>query len=112
MRPLKVATAVAAACFAALVAAAAAPASDFADAACRGDVTIGMICPPATVGQSYAVEFTLKEPGDACPTFKVSSGGLPPGLSKPVNSRLFGRFVSPDHLCSHRGAGVGAPIAG
>ena len=77
MRPLKVVTAVAVACFAVLLAAAAAPASDFADAACHGDVTTGMVCPPATVGQSYSVEFTLKEPGDACPTFKVSSGGPP-----------------------------------
>ena len=29
-----------------------------------------MVCPTATVGQSYSVTFTLKEPGDACPTFK------------------------------------------
>jgi hypothetical protein len=58
-----------------------ASASDFASGPCVGDVTTTMICPTATVGQSYSVQFTLKEPGDACPTFSVTSGGLPPGLS-------------------------------
>ena len=117
MRPFNVATAVAVACFAALVAAAAAPASDFADAACRGDVTTGMICPPATVGQSYAVEFTLKEPGDACPTFKISSGGLPPGLSlssdegvargTPTQSGSFTFFITVSYTCGIGGKGPG-----
>ena len=64
---------------AALAVVSAAPAGDFADAACSGDPS--KICPSATTGQAYSVEFTLKEPGDACPTFVVSSGVLPPGLS-------------------------------
>ncbi len=67
------------ACFTALAVVAAAPAGDFADAACSGDPA--KVCPTATVGQPYSVEFTLKEPGDACPTFTVSSGAFPPGLS-------------------------------
>src|SRR4029079_11339048 len=117
MRALKVVTAVAVACFAVLLAAAAAPASDFADAACHGDVTTGMVCPPATVGQSYSVEFTLKEPGDACPTFKVSSGGLPPGLSlasddgvargTPTQPGSFTFFVTVSYTCGIGGKGPG-----
>ncbi|HEU0057697.1 MAG TPA: putative Ig domain-containing protein, partial [Gaiella sp.] len=110
-------TAVAVACFAVLLAAAAAPASDFADAACHGDVTTGMVCPPATVGQSYSVEFTLKEPGDACPTFKVSSGGLPPGLTlasddgvargTPTQSGSFTFFITVSYTCGIGGKGPG-----
>jgi len=65
--------------FAALALVAEASAGDFADAACVGDTT--KLCPSATTGQSYSVEFTLKEPGDACPTFALSSGALPPGLT-------------------------------
>jgi hypothetical protein len=56
-----------------------ATAGDFADGACSGDTT--KVCPTATTGQSYSVEFTLKEPGDACPTFALTSGSLPPGVS-------------------------------
>jgi len=117
MRPLKVVTAVAVACFAVLLAAAAAPASDFADAACHGDVTTGMVCPPATVGQSYSVTFTLKEPGDACPTFKVSSGGLPPGLTlatddgaargTPTQSGSYSFYISVSYTCGTGGKGPG-----
>jgi hypothetical protein len=117
MRLLKVVTAVAVTCFAVLVAAAAAPASDFADAACHGDVTTGMVCPSATVGQSYSVEFTLKEPGDACPTFKVSSGGLPPGLTlatddgaargTPTQSGSFTFFITVSYTCGIGGKGPG-----
>jgi len=117
MRPLKVATALAVACFAVLVVAAAAPASDFADAACHGDVTTGMVCPAATVGQSYSVEFTLKEPGDACPTFKVSSGGLPPGLSlssdegvargTPTQAGNYSFFITVSYTCGIGGKGPG-----
>ncbi len=66
-------------CFAALALVAEASAGDFADGACTGDAT--KVCPVATTGQSYSVEFTLKEPGDACPTFALTSGALPPGLS-------------------------------
>jgi large repetitive protein len=66
-------------CVTALTIVSAASAGDFADAACSGEPT--KVCPSATTGQPYSVEFTLKEPGDACPTFAVSSGALPPGLS-------------------------------
>ena len=62
---------------AALAVVSAAPAGDFADAACSGDPS--KICPSATTGQAYSVEFTLKEPGDCGPSFAVTSGGLPPG---------------------------------
>jgi hypothetical protein len=117
MRPLKVVTAIAVTCFAVLVAAAAAPASDFADAACHGDVSTGMVCPPATVGQSYSVEFTLKEPGDACPTFQVSSGGLPPGLTlandegvargTPTQAGSYSFFITVSYTCGIGGKGPG-----
>ena len=66
-------------CFTALALVPAASAGDFADAACSGDPT--KVCPSGTVGQSYSVEFTLKEPGDCGPSFVNSSGPLPPGLS-------------------------------
>jgi hypothetical protein len=56
-----------------------APAGDFKDAACSGEPA--KVCPSATVGQAYSVEFTLNEPGDACPVFAVSSGSFPPGLT-------------------------------
>jgi hypothetical protein len=66
-------------CFTALAVVAAAPAGDFADGACSGEPS--RVCPTATTGQSYSVEFTLKEPGDCGPSFAVSSGSFPPGLS-------------------------------
>ena len=81
MRRIKVFTAIAFAVFAVLVVASAAPAGDFQEGPCTGDATTGMLCPSATAGQPYSVTFTLKEPGDACPTFAVSSGALPPGLT-------------------------------
>jgi hypothetical protein len=56
-----------------------ATAGDFAEGACSGEP--GKLCPTATTGQPYSVEFTLKEPGDCGPAFAVSSGALPPGLS-------------------------------
>jgi len=58
-----------------------ASAGDFAEGPCIGDGVTGMVCPSATVGQPYSVAFTLKEPGDACPSFAVSSGAFPPGLT-------------------------------
>ena len=104
-------------CFTAFAVVAAAPASDFADAACSGDVTTGMICPPATVGQAYSVEFTLKEPGDACPTFRISSGELPPGLTlssddgiaqgTPTQAGSFSFFVTVSYTCGIGGKGPG-----
>ena len=113
----KVLAVVVSACFAALVVVVAAPASDFADAACHGDVATGMVCPPATVGQSYSVEFTLKEPGDACPTFKVSSGGLPPGLTlasddgvargTPTQAGSYSFYITVSYTCGIGGKGPG-----
>ena len=81
MRRFKVFIALAVACFAVLVVATSAAAGDFLEGPCIGDATTGMVCPSATVGQPYSVTFTLKEPGDACPTFAVSSGNFPPGLT-------------------------------
>jgi hypothetical protein len=66
-------------CFTALALVAAAPAGDFADATCSGEPS--KVCPTATTGQGYSVEFTLKEPGDCGPSFAVSSGSFPPGLT-------------------------------
>ena len=68
-------------CFTALAVVAAAPAGDFADGACSGDPI--KVCPAATVGQPYSVEFTLKEPGDRVSDLqtRLSSGAFPPGLS-------------------------------
>jgi hypothetical protein len=66
-------------CFTALAIVSNASAGDFKDAACSGDPA--KLCPTGTVGQAYSVEFTLNEPGDACPTFAVSSGAFPPGLT-------------------------------
>ena len=77
-----------------------------------------MVCPTATVGQSYSVTFTLKEPGDACPTFKVSSGGLPPGLTlatddgaargTPTQSGSYSFYISVSYTCGTGGKGPGS----
>jgi large repetitive protein len=102
-------------CFAALAVVSSAPAGDFADAACSGDPT--KVCPAGTVGQPYSVEFTLKEPGDACPTFRVSSGEFPPGLSfasdegvargTPTQAGSFTFYVTVSYTCGVGGKGPG-----
>jgi hypothetical protein len=102
-------------CFTALGVVATASAGDFADAVCSGDPA--KMCPSATVGQSYSVEFTLKEPGDACPTFVVSSGALPPGLSlasdegvargTPTQAGSFTFYVTVSYTCGVGGKGPG-----
>ena len=79
MRRFRVLILAAAACVAVLGLASSASAGDFADAPCSGEPA--KLCPTATTGQSYSVEFTLKEPGDCGPSFAVTSGALPPGLS-------------------------------
>jgi hypothetical protein len=56
-----------------------ATAGDFAEGPCSGEPA--KLCPTATVGQSYSTTFTLKEPGDCGPSFAVSSGSFPPGLT-------------------------------
>ncbi len=102
-------------CFTALAVVAAAPAGDFADGACSGDPI--KVCPAGTVGQPYSVEFTLKEPGDACPTFKVSSGAFPPGLSlasdegvargTPTQAGSYTFYVTVSYTCGIGGKGPG-----
>jgi hypothetical protein len=92
-----------------------ASAGDFADAACSGDPA--KICPPATVGQNYSVEFTLKEPGDACPTFQISSGSFPPGLTlasdegvtrgAPTEAGSYTFYVTVSYTCGSGGKGPG-----
>ena len=79
MRHIRVLILAAAASFAVLAFAGSASAGDFADSPCSGEPA--KLCPPATVGQAYSTTFALKEPGDACPTFAVTSGSLPPGLT-------------------------------
>ena len=100
---------------AALAVASGAPAGDFAEGPCMG--SDNMVCPTATVGQSYSTTFTLKEPGDACPTFTVSSGGLPPGLTlasdegvargTPTQSGSYSFFISVSYTCGTGGKGPG-----
>jgi len=92
-----------------------ASAGDFADAACSGDPA--KLCPPATVGQNYSVEFTLKEPGDACPTFQISSGSFPPGLTlasdegvtrgAPTQAGSYSFYVTVSYTCGSGGKGPG-----
>ena len=114
MRRIRILIVAAAACVAALAVVSNAAAGDFADGACSGEPKV---CPAATVGQSYSVEFTLKEPGDACPTFKISSGGLPPGLSlasdegvargTPTQSGSYTFYVTVGYTCGTGGKGPG-----
>jgi len=102
-------------CFAGLTLVAEASAGDFADAACSGDPT--KICPSGTTGQAYSVEFTLKEPGDACPTFRVSSGALPPGITlasdegvargTPTEAGSYTFYVTVSYTCGVGGKGPG-----
>jgi hypothetical protein len=94
-------------CFTALAVVAAAPAGDFADAACSGDPI--KVCPTASTGQAYSAEFTLKEPGDCGPIFSVSSGAFPPGLTlasddgvargTPTQAGSFTFFITVSYTC-------------
>lgn len=79
MRRISLILTVALVCVAGVTLISGASAGDFADATCSGEPS--KLCPTATVGQSYSVEFTLKEPGDCGPSFAVSSGSFPPGLT-------------------------------
>jgi hypothetical protein len=79
MRQFRILIVAAIACVAVLAVTGGATAGDFADAACSGEPS--KLCPTATAGQGYSVEFTLKEPGDCGPRFAVSSGAFPPGLN-------------------------------
>jgi large repetitive protein len=79
MRRIRILIVAVAASLAVLAVASSASAGDFADGPCSGEPS--KVCPTATAGQAYSAQFTLKEPGDCGPSFAVSSGGLPPGLS-------------------------------
>ena len=80
MRRIRVLTAVAIACVAALTIVGGAPAGDFADDPCAGSGDV-YVCPAGTAGQPYALDIKLKEPWPGCTQFHVSSGSFPPGLS-------------------------------
>lgn len=107
MRRFRILIVAAVACVGALAVAGAAPAGDFADASCSGEPT--KICPTATAGQAYSVEFTLKEPGDCGPQFAVSSGSLPPGLTlatdegvargTPTQAGNYSFFITVSYTC-------------
>jgi hypothetical protein len=115
MRRIKILVVAVAACLAGLAVVSGAPAGDFADGACTGDSI--KICPSATAGQSYSVEFTLKEPGDACPTFALSSGAFPPGLSlasdegvargTPTQAGSYTFYITVSYTCGTGGKGPG-----
>jgi hypothetical protein len=115
MRRIRILILAGVACVAVLSLASSAPAGDFADAACSGDPA--KLCPSGTVGQPYSVEFTLKEPGDACPTFRVSSGAFPPGLTlasdegvargTPTQSGSFTFYITVSYTCGSGGKGPG-----
>ena len=79
MRRIRILTLAAFACLTVLALAPSTSAGDFAEGPCNGEPA--KLCPTGTVGQPYSTQFTLKEPGDCGPSFAVSSGALPPGLS-------------------------------
>jgi hypothetical protein len=112
MRRFRILILAAAACVAVLAVASSAPAGDFAEGPCSGEPA--KLCPTATVGQSYSTAFTLKEPGDCGPSFAVSSGSFPPGLSlasdegaargTPTQSGSFTFFITVSYSCGLKSA--------
>ena len=112
MRRFRVLILAAAACVAILGLASSATAGDFADSPCSGEPS--KLCPVATVGQPYSVSFTLKEPGDCGPSFRVSSGSFPPGLTlasdegvtrgAPTQSGSFTFFITVSYSCGLKSA--------
>ncbi len=102
----------AAASFAVLALTSSAPAGDFAEGPCSGDPS--KLCPTATVGQAYSTTFTLKEPGDCGPSFAVSSGSFPPGLSlasdegvargTPTQAGSYTFFITVSYSCGLKSA--------
>lgn len=115
MRRIRILTLAAFACLTVLALAPGAGAGDFADGPCIGDET--KLCPSATAGQPYSVAFTLKEPGDACPTFAVDSGAFPPGLTlssdegvargTPTQAGSFSFYIKVSYTCGSGGKGPG-----
>jgi hypothetical protein len=107
MRRFRILILAAAACVAVLGLASSASAGDFADSPCSGEPS--KLCPTATVGQPYSVSFTLKEPGDCGPSFRVSSGAFPPGLTlasdegvtrgSPTEAGSFTFFITVSYSC-------------
>jgi hypothetical protein len=73
-----------------------------------------VLCPTATAGESYSAQFTLKEPGDCGPSFAVSSGALPPGLSlasdegvargTPTQAGSYDFFITVSYSCGLKSA--------
>jgi hypothetical protein len=112
MRRFRILIVAAAACLAVLAVASNASAGDFADSPCSGEPS--KLCPTATVGQPYSVSFTLKEPGDCGPSFRVSSGSFPPGLTlasdegvtrgAPTQAGSFTFFVTVSYGCGLKSA--------
>jgi hypothetical protein len=112
MRRFRILIVAAAACLAVLAVASNASAGDFADSPCSGEPS--KLCPTATVGQPYSVSFTLKEPGDCGPSFRVSSGSFPPGLTlasdegvtrgAPTEAGSFTFFITVSYSCGLKSA--------
>jgi hypothetical protein len=107
MRRIRIVTLAGLACLAVLVFAPTGSAGDFAEGPCSGEPA--KLCPTATVGQSYSTEFTLKEPGDCGPSFAVSSGSFPPGLTlasdegaargTPTQAGSYSFFITVSYSC-------------
>jgi hypothetical protein len=112
MRRFRILILATAASLAVLAFASSAPAGDFAEGPCTGEPT--KVCPTATAGQSYSTQFTLKEPGDCGPSFALSSGALPPGLSlapdegvargTPTQAGTFTFFITVSYSCGLKSA--------
>jgi hypothetical protein len=112
MRRIRILIVATAACLAALGIASSAPAGDFAEGPCTGEPA--KLCPTATVGQAYSTQFTLKEPGDCGPSFGVSSGSFPPGLSlasdegaargTPTQAGSYTFFITVSYSCGLKSA--------
>jgi hypothetical protein len=112
MRRTRILILAVAASLAVLALASSASAGDFADAPCSGEPT--KVCPTATAGQPYSAQFALKEPGDCGPSFAVSSGGLPPGLSlasdegvargTPTQAGSYTFFITVSYSCGLKSA--------
>ena len=112
MRRIRVLILAAAACLAVLGLASSASAGDFAEGPCSGEPS--KLCPTATVGQAYAAPFTLKEPGDCGPSFAVTSGALPPGLTlatdegvargTPTQGGTYSFFITVTYSCGLKSA--------
>jgi putative Ig domain-containing protein len=58
-----------------------ASAGDFTDEQCPEQGPDNFVCPAGEVGKPYSHTFQLKEPEPGCPSFTVTSGSLPPGLT-------------------------------